>query len=760
MDYIKNLMNNNKFLKIVSIVLVVAIVLTSVVGIAVNVIGGKKINCEEEVAAYNGETKDFSSYFTSMSEDELTKRLDKIDAQLVGIISMVDIDSMLYTDEVATLVARFTAELIGKEFADTKFKSMKKSFPEAYEFVKAQKEAGKTWADLGTIPFGIEAGDKEAFIKACGAGAEAFGKNLMKVILNASSAYNDALVPALESLHTGAMPTFGEFVKETGLSGSARMEFLVEKILSIVEPLKAAPLTYLCEIAPDFFKNYSAAAEFLNGKKGVDKRAHLVMPTIEGLLNEVLAGAGLKVPALDIAKVVSMGTASVDASGANKGQRVRIDGDREVVFCFFADYILDTLAYENNFDFVDKLLTKDIKTDEVQNSLLGEIVNSDIFSVFLADFVDLLSKIQGRTAPDVQAQVDAYNAENKDFSELFSWPSTEDNVSKTIDTLNAVIIGSLSDFNIDGIIFSDEFATAIAKITGPLCSKEISDLTFNALRKSFPEAYKYMMDAQAAGKTWKDIDVIPFGISAGDRDMFVKACAAGSEHFGDALALCLLVAPTAYEEALVPVLESLHVGPMPNIKDFILSTKLDGAKRMELIINHVLEIMEPLLAAPLTYLCEMLPDLIASYTRASEFAAANPNVLSKSGMNLMPIGQLLASIVEGYGIVLPEFDYAAVTKYGTARVAASGDIGGQRFEILGDREAVFVTLSGFISDVAATEGNITAIGSFLNDKLLLPPDIVNSLITILEKVVIAIDGLDLKGKLAPVTDAIGGLLGA
>ncbi|MCR3600522.1 hypothetical protein K0B41_24090, partial [Salmonella enterica subsp. enterica serovar Mbandaka] len=147
-------------------------------------------------------------------------------------------------------------------------------------------------------------------------------------------------------------------------------------------------------------------------------------------------------------------------------------------------------------------------------------------------------------------------------------------------------------------------------------------------------------------------------------------------------------------------------------------------------------------------------------TRASDFAAANPNILAKAGINLMPIPQLMSTIVEDFGIVLPEFDYAAVTKYGTARVAASGDIGGQRFEILGDREAVFVALSGFISDVAATEGNITAIGSFLNDKLLLPPDIVNSLITILEKVVIAIDGLDLKGKLAPVTDAIGGLLGA
>ena len=269
-----------------------------------------------------------------------------------------------------------------------------------------------------------------------------------------------------------------------------------------------------------------------------------------------------------------------------------------------------------------------------------------------------------------------------------------------------------------------------------------------------------MMNAQNAGLTWNDIDVIPFGISAGDKDMFIKACAAGSEHFGDALALCLLVAPTAYEEALVPVIESLHVGPMPNIKDFVLSTKLDGAKRMELIVEHVLEIMEPLMAAPITYLCEMLPDLIASYTRASEFAAANPNVLSKAGLDLKPVGELLASIVEGYDIVLPEFDYASLTKYGTARVAASGDIGGQRFEIVGDREAVFVALSGFVSDLAAIEGNITAIGSFLNDKLLLPPDIVNSLITILEDVVIAIDGLDLKGKLAPVTEAIGGLLGA
>lgn len=760
MDYIKNLMNNNKFLKIVSIVLVVAIVITSVVGVAVNVIGGKKVNCEEEVAVYNGATRDFSSYFTSMSEEDMAKRLDTLDAELVSIISMVNIEELLYTDEVATLIARFTAELIGKEFADTKFKSMKKSFPAAYDFVKAQKEAGKTWADLGTIPFGIEKGDKVAFIKACGAGAEAFGKNLLKVMLNAPSSYNDALVPALESIHTGAMPTMGEFVKLTGLSGSARMELLVGKILTIIEPLKAAPLSYLCEIAPDFFKNYTAAAELLNSKKGVEKRAKLVMPTIEGLLNEVLAGFNMSVPALDVNAVVEMGTASVDESGANKGKRVRLDGDREVVFSFFADYILDCLAHENNFDFVVKLMTKDIKTDAVQNSIAGEILNSDIFSVFLADFVDLLSKIQGRTAPDVNAEVTAYNSESKDFSSLFAWPATESAVSGTIDTLDSVIIGSLSDFNIDGMLFTDAFATAIAKVTGELCSKEISDLTFNALRKGFPEAYKYMMDAQAAGKTWKDIDVIPFGIAAGDEDMFVKACAAGSEHFGDALALCLLVAPTSYEQALVPVLESFHTGPMPNIKEFILSTKLDGAKRMELIIEKVLTVMDPLMAAPITYLCEFLPDLVASYTKASEFAAQNPNILSKAGINLMPINELLSSIVDDLGVTLPEFDFSALAKYGTARVAASGDISGERFEIVGDREAVFVSISGYISDVLTTEGNMTGIGSMLTNELGMETEAVTTVLSVLEKVVVTIDGLDLPGKLSGITGAIGGLFAA
>lgn len=717
MNFINNLMNNPKMIKTVSIVLAVVIGFTAVVGGTVNVIGGEKIDCAEEVELYNSSVPDTSSYYTSMSKDDLSKRLDALEAQLISIISMVNIEEMLYTDQVATLVARFTSELIGEEFANIKFKAVKKSFPEAYEFIEAQKEAGKTWADLGVIPFGITPGDKAAFVSACGAGAEVFGKNLLSVILNAPSSYNDALVPALESIHTGAMPTFGKFVTSTGLSGSKRMELLVEKILSIVEPLKDAPLSYLCEIAPDFFKNYTKAAEFLNSKKGVEKRAKLVMPTIDGLLNEVLAGAGLKVPALDVNFVSQLGTAVIDESGSNGGERVRINGDREAVFCFFAKYILDTLVYENNFEFVDKLLTKDFKSEALQQGIAGEIMNSDIFRVFLADFVDVLSKIQGRTVPNVQADVDAYNAESKDFSGMFSFPATEGAVSAAISTIDAIVVGSLSDFSVEGMIFTDAFATTVAKLTAKMCSKEVADLVFAALKKDFPGAYAYMMEAQQAGKTWADIGVIPFGITPGDRATFVKACAAGAEHFGDTLAKCLLACPTSYEEALVPVFEALHTGPMPNIKDFILYSGLDAAKRMEFVVEQVLKIMDPLLASPISYLCEMLPDFVYSYNKAAAVAQRDTDIINKAGMQLLPINELLNMIVADFGITLPEYDYTALEKLGTARVAASGDIGGARFEIIGDKEAVFMSISSLILEIAKQEGNLSAIANVLTGTL-------------------------------------------
>ena len=63
-----------------------------------------------------------------------------------------------------------------------------------------------------------------------------------------------------------------------------------------------------------------------------------------------------------------------------------------------------------------------------------------------------------------------------------------------------------------------------------------------------------------------------------------------------------------------------------------------------------------------------------------------------------------------------------------------------------------------ISDVITTEGNIVAVSTVLSTELGMDPESVNAVVSLLEKLVIAIDGLDIPGKLAPVTDAIGGLV--
>lgn len=707
------ILKNKKFLIAVSIVLVIAIILTSGVGIILNVTAGEKIDCEAEVQSYNEQKVTYANLTVGIGEDALAAELDDLDAKLAGILACVNIDSLLYTDTVATLVTRFTAELTQKDFSSLKFSALKKDFPAAYEYVTAQQEAGMTWEGIGTIPFGITAGDKETFIKACGAGAAHMGDSLLEVVLCAPSSYYDALVPALEATHTEKMPSLFGFVAQTGLSSSKRIEFMAERILAIIEPIKQAPLTYLCSILPDFIINYNKACEFINGNQKIAEKAKLTMPTIDSIIQQLISALGMTAPAVDYDYLSKMGTASVAESGGNGGERVQIDGDREVVFAYLADFITNLFTYGNNYAVVERILTKDLKSDEVQNSSFASVLTSTQANSMIAALMDILAKLEVRETVDVNAQVEAYNAEPKDFSSLFTWPATEENVASVLNSIETTVAEALAEADFEGMLFTDGFATTVAKLTSKLCGKELTDLSFAALKRSFPDAYNYIAAEQAAGKTWDDVETIPFGITAGDREMFIKACGAGAEHFGDALALCLLVDPHSYDDALVPLLESLHTGPMPTLEQFVSGQGLDGAKRMEDIVTKVLTVMEPVKANPLTYLCDILPDLISSYNKAAESMNAN----AVSPLHLSDINTLLSDILSGLGLTLPEYDFSEFEKMATAAVAESGAPGGQRMQLNGDREVVFMGLAAYIVQVVRHEGNMQIVATLLSDVL-------------------------------------------
>ena len=704
--------SKEKILKIISLVLAVAIVITSVFGVQ-KITAGAKIDVKAETESYNANTPDFTELFKGISKEELSAELDDFDTKLAAFISTLNIDSLLYTDSVATLLTKAIANLMGKNLENINFKSLKNSFPEAYEYIENLKSEGKSLNDIETIPFGIEEGNKKEFIKACGAGAAHLGDTLLEVVLCAPTAYNNALVIALESTHTDEMPSIFGFALRTGLSPSARIEFLIERILDIIEPIKEAPLTYLCSILPDFIINYNKACDFMNSNSAIAEKTGLALPTIDSIIGGLISALDMSAPEIDYDYLSKMGTATVANSGYTGGKRVQINGDREVIFAYLADFIMNLLTYEDNFAIVENLLTKVLKSDAVQTSEFADLLNSSEFKTMLAALMDMLAKLKPRDAYDAKAETEKYNSQKRDFESIFKWPATEENVTTVLNTVEAKIVEALNTNDIESIIFTDEIATIVSKVTAHLCNMELTDITFLALKKSFPDAYDYISILQAQDKTWNDVDIIPFGIAPGDKDMFIKACGAGAEHFGDALALSLMANPHAYDDALLPLLESLHTGAMPPLEEFVAGQGLDGAVRMEEITAKVLTILEPIKSAPISYLCEIVPDLIVSYGKAAKVLKNN-----KVQTLLLPdIGTLVNDFLASYDIILPEYNFGVFTDMANAETVESGNYTGYRMELKGDREVVFMGLATYLVQVLRYENNMEIISNLLSDLL-------------------------------------------
>lgn len=692
-------------------ILAAVIVFVSVFGIGGAITRGERINVKKAVAEYNESAPDTSSLYKNATKEQIHERIDDLDSLAAAQIAQVDIESVLYTDETVTLIGKLLGEYTDKDFDEVKFKTLKKNYPDAYDYVTALQDDNKDWEELETVPFGIAKGDKEAFVKACGAFAEFLGNDMISIFMEAPSIYNDALVPAFEALHTGKMPTLASFVMKTGLSGSARVEFIIEKVLSIIEPIKEAPVTYLCEMLPDFIINYTRASEFVN-----DKDIDLELPEIEDILDSVWKMLDMTYKPLDLEYLSSLGTAQIAESGGNKGKRVEIIGDRDAVFLYIADYVLFHLTYENNYPSVEKLLTTTLKEID-RTGEIGKLIYSDGMNKIAACFIDIvaLNKVK-TTNTDAQTLVNQHNARGTDFEAVFSGLMSRERVSGIISTLDSVLSSYLKDGSIENILFTDTVATTFTKLASSLCSIEFSDIPFDAMKYSFPEAYSYLKALQAEGKTWDEVDFIPFGIEAGDQATFIKACGAGAEYLGDLLALNMLISPTIYDEALVVLTEALHLGTSPDVREFIDMHGLDGAKRIEIILELVLPMLEPLKEAPVSYLCTILPELIYALKVTSDCAAANPG-MALTGIEFLPLDQLIAKLLGEFGVAVPDYDFDQIIALSTAEVAESGDRTGKKMELTGDKEAVFAALISYVSGILSQENNIDALSNAASELL-------------------------------------------
>lgn len=695
----------------IAVILAVAIAFTAIFG-AVNLITkGEPIDCDKVAEEYNNARPDTSYLYKGATKQELNAEITRLNNLIAEALTQADIESVLYSDEGVSMIAKLLGEASGKEFGEVSFKALQNDYADAFALLNDMQLSSASWEHIKVIPFGLTPGDREGFIKACGAFGKFLGDEMLTMVMKAPTAYDDALVPVLESLHTGAMPSLIGFVMETGLDGSKRVEFLVERVLSIIEPVKEAPIDYLCTMLPDFLTNYKKASEFINGRD-----LGIKLPDPQQIIDSVWQLLGMTNKPFDLDFVAKLGTATVAESGSSNGKRVEITGDRDDVFMYISDYIDQHVTYENNYEALENFLTQKLKEID-RDSQVGNLLYGDLTSRMLALYVKIVAMNKVKTNnTDAEVLVSEHNANINDGTAIFESFMSRENTAKIINTLDSTLSAFMTENKIENMIFTDTVASFFVKLVSEFCGVDFSEVPFSALSYSHPDAYNYVKALQDEGKTWADVGIIPFGITAGDKQAFVKACGAGAEYFGDLLALNMVVAPTIYDEGLIPLAEAFHIGAFYDTEEFLIMHGADSAKRVEIILDFVLGILEPLKKAPVSYICSILPDIIYGYGILADCTKADPDTLL-TGLEIPPLNEFLSKLFVEAGISFPEFDFNQVIMLSEASVAESGDRTGKKMRLDGDKEAVFACLASYVMNIINHENNVESISTVAGNLL-------------------------------------------
>lgn len=186
--------------------------------------------------------------------------------------------------------------------------------------------------------------------------------------------------------------------------------------------------------------------------------------------------------------------------------------------------------------------------------------------------------------------------------------------------------------------------------------------------------------------SWDEYDAskVVWGVTAGNREEFVTALSwALSANIGGLIALLPALAKDAFNRVLFPILESLHQGAFVDIKTFQSNAKVGSSYKKELymqqIINYICDALDDLMANPIAYTCEVLPDLTYSFGQAMNYLKNASGLLGTiiGGIkDSLPNGlsDVIPMVTDGLGLKLtmPEIDENYLITMGTAVVAESG----------------------------------------------------------------------------------------
>lgn len=340
-------------------------------------------------------------------------------------------------------------------------------------------------------------------------------------------------------------------------------------------------------------------------------------------------------------------------------------------------------------------------------------------SVFLA-LMMIFSVVGGVTASaatqiDAEANAAEYNAIERDFSAVMG-STSEDKANLTAAGLNKVLVALFEKINLKAAVYSDSVATTVIKAIAGILKNDVANLVdVEAIRADYPEAAEYLFTT-CEGK-WDNVDVNAVKWGIGNREDFAKVIGVGTKNFGDTVNLLVALVPDVYNQALAPIIESLHVGKAKTLLD-VLALR-GGAAIMEYIANALCGVIDALAADPIGYLTAVLPDVANTFDPS--IAVLN-GLLGEIGadfglkIEIPNLNGIVALVAEKLGLTLTEVDVDALALMGTAKAAESGITGDYRMSIDGNKPVVFMALANYIKKNLENEANQKALGELIVEK--------------------------------------------
>ena len=347
------------------------------------------------------------------------------------------------------------------------------------------------------------------------------------------------------------------------------------------------------------------------------------------------------------------------------------------------------------------------------------------------------------TNEEAETAVAEFNANIPDHSDVYASMSAKQ-WNSTMTALDKTLYAVLEKQNLKATLYSDATINMLLPMLAGLIPSDTvmigANMTPAKLSKYLSDNGKYTKVAAYLGtiSNWDEFDAAQavWGVTAGNREEFVTALSwALSTNIGGVISLAVGVAKDAYNRVLVPILESLHQGAMPDSKTFQANAKVDGKFKNELymtqIINYICDALDDLLATPVAYACEILPDLTYSFGQAMAYLKNASGILGMviGGIkDSLPNGlsDVIPMVTDGLGLKLtmPEIDENYLITMGTAVVAESGrattDKGtaaSYRVKIEGNNTMVFAAVAQYVGEVLQNPDNHVEIGRFVVSKI-------------------------------------------